>query len=52
VIDLGGAAVLHGKYHVDGLEAKAISTAAATVVTYLGSRFWTFKDRENQSLRR
>jgi len=52
VIDLGGAAVLQGKYHVNGLEAKAISTAVATVVTYLGSRFWTFKSRENQSLRR
>jgi putative flippase GtrA len=52
VIDLGGAAVLHGKYHVGPLESKAISTAVATVVTYLGSRFWTFKDRENQSLRR
>ncbi len=52
VIDLGGAAVLHGKYHVGPLESKAISTAVATVFTYLGSRFWTFKDRENQSLRR
>jgi hypothetical protein len=27
VIDLGGAAVLHGKYHVGPLESKAISTA-------------------------
>jgi|SRR5450756_815019 len=52
VIDLGGAAVLHGKYHVGPLESKAVSTALATVVTYLGSRFWTFKERENQSLRR
>src|ERR1700691_558933 len=52
VIDLGGAAVLHGKFHVEGLEAKAISTTIATVVTYLGSRFWTFKHRENQALGR
>jgi putative flippase GtrA len=52
VIDLGGAAVLHGKYHVEPLAAKAISTALATVVTYFGSRFWTFKDRENQELKR
>jgi putative flippase GtrA len=52
VIDIGGAAVLHGKYHVEPLAAKAISTAAATVLTYLGSRFWTFKHRENQALRR
>ena len=52
VIDLGGAAVLHSKFHVEGLEAKALSTAAATVVTYLGSRYWTFKHRENQDLHR
>jgi putative flippase GtrA len=52
VIDLGGAAVLHGKYHVGPLEAKAISTTIATIVTYLGSRFWTFKHRENQALGR
>jgi len=52
VIDLGGAAVLHGKYHVGPLESKAISTIIAMVVTYLGSRFWTFKHRENQALGR
>jgi putative flippase GtrA len=52
VIDLGGAAVLHGKFHVEGLEAKAISTIIATVLTYLGSRFWTFKHRENHALGR
>jgi putative flippase GtrA len=52
VIDLGGAAVLHSKYHVGPLGAKAISVTLATVFTYLGSRFWTFKERENQSMRR
>ena len=52
VIDLGGAAVLHGKFHVEALEAKAISTIIATALTYLGSRFWTFKHRENQALGR
>jgi len=52
VIDLGGAAVLHGKYHVGPLESKAISTVVATVLTYLGSRYWTFKHRENQALGR
>ena len=52
VIDLGGAAVLHGKFHVEALEAKAISTVIATMLTYLGSRFWTFKHRENQALGR
>ncbi len=52
VIDLGGAAVLHGSYHVGPLTAKAISIGAATVVTYVGSRFWTFRHRENQPLLR
>jgi putative flippase GtrA len=52
VVDLGLAAVLHGKYHVEPLAAKAISTSLATVGTYLGSRFWTFKERENQELKR
>jgi putative flippase GtrA len=52
VIDLGGAAVLHGEFHVEALEAKAVSTIIATLLTYLGSRFWTFKHRENQALGR
>ncbi len=52
VIDLGGAAYLHGVEGVEPLAAKAISIAAATVVTYLGSRFWTFRHRVNQALLR
>ncbi|HEY5398050.1 MAG TPA: GtrA family protein [Trebonia sp.] len=52
VLDLGGAAVLHGELHVEALEAKAISTIIAMALTYLGSRFWTFKHRENQALGR
>jgi len=52
VVDLGGAAVLHGKYHIEPLVAKAISTSVSTTFAYLGCRFWTFKHRENQDLRR
>lgn len=52
VIDLGGAAVLHGSFGVEPMIAKAISLTAATVVTYLGSRFWTFRHRANQALLR
>ncbi len=52
VVDLGGAAVLHGRYHQEPLTAKAISITVATVVTYIGSRFWTFRHRENQALHR
>jgi putative flippase GtrA len=50
IIDLGGAAVLY--HHVGPLKAKAISITAATIVTYFGSRFWTFRHRENQPLLR
>lgn len=52
IVDLGGAAVLHGSYHQGALTAKALSISAAAVVTYLGSRFWTFRHRENQPLLR
>ena len=52
IVDLGGAAYLHGDAHIEALAAKAISIAAATVVTYFGSRFWTFRHRVNQALLR
>jgi putative flippase GtrA len=48
VIDLGGAAYLHGVDGVGPMVSKGLSIAAATVVTYLGSRFWTFRHRVNQ----
>lgn len=50
VVDLGGSAVLYGTFHFGPLKAKAIAITAACVVTYLGSRFWTFRHRENQTL--
>jgi putative flippase GtrA len=52
IIDLGGAAVLHSAYHEGPLESKALSITAATVFTYFGSRFWTFRHRENQPVHR
>jgi putative flippase GtrA len=52
VIDLGGAAYLHGEVGLGPMVAKAISITTATVVTYLGSRFWTFRHRVNQALLR
>lgn len=52
IIDLGGAAVLHTAFHEGPLESKAISFTAATIFTYLGSRFWTFRHRENQPVHR
>ncbi len=52
IIDLGGAAVLHSACHEGPLESKAISITAATIFTYLGSRYWTFRHRENQPVHR
>jgi len=48
IIDLGGAAYLHDADHVGEMTAKAISITVATVFTYLGSRYWTFRHRVNQ----
>lgn len=52
VVDLGGAAYLHGAVGVGPMVSKGLSLTAATVVTYLGSRFWTFRHRVNQALLR
>ena len=52
VIDLGGADYLHVHMGIGPMVAKAMSITAATVGTYLGSRFWTFRHRVNQALLR
>ena len=52
VIDLGGAAYLHGALGVGPMVSQGLAIIAATVVTYLGSRFWTFRHRVNQALLR
>ena len=52
IIDLGGADYLHVHLGVGPMVAKGLSITAATVVTYLGSRFWTFRHRVNQALLR
>ena len=52
VVDLGGAAYLHGAVGVGPMVSKGLSLCAATVITYLGSRFWTFRHRVNQALLR
>ena len=49
VVDLGGAAYLHGAVGIGPMVSKGLSITAATVVTYLGSRFWTFRHRVNQA---
>ena len=52
IIDLGGADFLHVHMGLGPMVSKAISITAATIVTYLGSRFWTFRHRVNQALLR
>ena len=52
VVDLGGAAYLHGVVGVGPLSAKAIAIAVATLVSYIGNRFWTFRHRGNHALLR
>jgi len=52
VVDLGGAAYLHGVVGVGPLSAKAAAIAAATLVSYLGNRFWTFRHRGGHALLR
>ena len=52
VIDLGGADYLHVHMGVGPMVAKALSITAATIFTYLGSRFWTFRHRVNQAVLR
>ncbi|MBV9446718.1 MAG: GtrA family protein [Streptosporangiaceae bacterium] len=52
VIDLGGAAYLHLDMGIGPMVAKGLSITAATVFTYLGSRFWTFRHRVNQAVLR
>jgi putative flippase GtrA len=50
IIDLGGAAVLHGQAGFGPLMAKAISASVAAVVSYTGHRLWTFRHRASQGL--
>jgi putative flippase GtrA len=52
IIDLGGADYLHVHMGIGPMVSKAMSLTAATLVTYLGSRFWTFRHRVNQALLR
>lgn len=38
--------------HIGNYKAVTIATILATVVTYLGNRYWTFRHRQNQSTSR
>ena len=49
VITIGGATALQG---IGQYKAVTITTVVATVVTYLGNRYWTFKHREGKGTAR
>jgi putative flippase GtrA len=59
IVGLTGVAVtnlvfiaLHGLLHLGPLTSVTIATAAATVVTFLGNRHWSFRSREGAGTRR
>jgi putative flippase GtrA len=48
----GGANLLTYRAHLNSVAATAVAIVAATAVTFLGSRYWTFRDRERSGARR
>ena len=51
VVTDGGTNLLQSPLH-GWLKANAIATLAGMIVTYLGSRYWTFRHRERTSMGR
>ncbi len=47
LVTIAGADLLHLGVGVDGFTSLAVATLVATVITYLGNRFWTFRHRES-----
>jgi putative flippase GtrA len=52
IVSLGGADVLHFDAGVGKYKAVVASTIAATVVTFLGNRYWAFRHRERTGMGR
>ena len=52
VIADAGTNLLHFQFGLGALIANVIATVAATVVSYLGNRYWTFRDRLRTTVRR
>jgi len=52
IVSLGGADVLHFDLGVGKYKAVVIATIAATVVTFLGNRYWAFRHRERVGMGR
>ena len=52
IVSLGGADVLHFDAGMGKYKAVIVSTIAATVVTFLGNRYWAFRHRERVGMGR
>lgn len=55
VVDLGvfnGLSITGAPLHTHPITARAISVLIATIVSYIGNRWWTWRDRERSSLAR
>ena len=52
IVSLGGADVLHFDVGVGKYKAVVTATIAATVVTFLGNRYWAFRHRERVGMGR
>jgi putative flippase GtrA len=48
VVAIGGADILHFDVGLGKYTSVTIATVAATVVTFLGNRYWTFRHREGK----
>jgi putative flippase GtrA len=52
IITDGGTNLLQSSSHMGWLKASVIATVVAMIVTYLGSRYWTFRHRERGAMGR
>jgi putative flippase GtrA len=52
IVSLGGADILHFDANVGKYKAVVVATIAATVVTFLGNRYWAFRHRERVGMGR
>ena len=52
VVSLGGADVLHFDAGMGKYTAVVVATVAATVVTFVGNRYWAFRHRERTGMGR
>jgi putative flippase GtrA len=46
IITDGGTNLLDSWFHIAWLKANVVATVVAMIVTYFGSRYWTFRHRE------